>query len=327
MNILITGGGSVMGQSIYKALARHSYQEKLLIHFANSDPVNAGRYFAELNAPVVAAPIFPLAVDPVYSLSLEEYVRDHSIDIVFPGTQHELSKIAIFRDKTLKAATLSSKIVRICTDKVATYHTLKRHGVNVPPTQTLKDYINDDSVVPGSVIIKPNNSSSSRSIFSQASRKDALALAQDLALDPEGFVVQQRLQGKEYTCGCYIDRYTRRFSHIILNRTLTPDGATLFGEITKDLDISQYLASVANALVCEGLDFGHFNVQLILSENGPMLFEINGRLSSTEASKAYYGFNSCAAFISNVVLKSSFDEFVVSESGRFLRYYDEVYFN
>ncbi|MNT35789.1 carbamoyl phosphate synthase-like protein [compost metagenome] len=75
------------------------------------------------------------------------------------------------------------------------------------------------------------------------------------------------------------------------------------------------------------MDFGHVNVQLILTDSGPVLFEINGRLSSTEASKAYYGFNSCAAFVSNIVRQEPFSAWKTAKSGRFLRYYEEIYFD
>ena len=54
MRILITGAGSVMGQSIYKALALMESSEPLEIHFANSDPFAAGRYFSDPKLPISA---------------------------------------------------------------------------------------------------------------------------------------------------------------------------------------------------------------------------------------------------------------------------------
>ena len=57
MNILITGAGSVMGQSIYKALAMHDFGEPLQVHFANSEEIGAGRFFSLPSAPVVQAPL------------------------------------------------------------------------------------------------------------------------------------------------------------------------------------------------------------------------------------------------------------------------------
>ena len=141
------------------------------------------------------------------------------------------------------------------------------------------------------------------------------------------FLVQEMLEGEEYTCGCYIDRYSKDISVIVFKRTLTPDGATSYGEIICNPAINDYVTNVAKTLIAEGLDFGHINVQLILTQSGPVLFEINGRLSSTEASKAHYGFNSCAAFIYNIVLGKTYDNFKPAPAGRFLRFYEELYFN
>ncbi|XQE68480.1 ATP-grasp domain-containing protein [Pseudomonas sp. P3C3] len=325
MNILITGAGSVMGQSIYKALAEHDFGEPLQIHFANSDELGAGRFFNQPSAPVIATPIFPLAASESYIDFLEDYVAQHSIDIVFAGTQHELAKIATFRDRTLKAATLSSQAASICLDKVKTSAVLGRHSVRVPQTFSLADYLLNDQCL-GAVVIKPNHSSSSRNIYKVADIGAARRLIADEALNVNAFLVQEMLVGDEYTCGCYIDRYSKSTNIIVFKRTLTPDGATSFGEIVHSPAIHDYVASVASALVAEGLDFGHINVQLIMTASGPVLFEINGRLSSTEGSKAHYGFNSCAAFVYNVVLGKSYEGWSVARSGRFLRYYEELYF-
>lgn len=325
MNILITGAGSVMGQSIYKALAHHDFGEKVEIHFANSEELGAGRFFANPAAPVVATPIFPLAVSPEYIGHLRNYVAEHHIDVVFAGTQHELAVISRYRDETLTAATISSSIANICMDKVLTSAVMNKYGVRVPGTCTLDEYL---QAVPfsGPIVIKPNHSSSSRSIYKVKGVEAARKLVAEESINTGGFLVQELLEGEEYTCGCYIDRYSKSINTIIFKRTLTADGATGYGEIVINSDIDEYLHAVGNALIAEGLDFGHVNIQLILTETGPVLFEINGRLSSTEASKAHYGFNSCAAFVYNIVKETAFEGWDIARSGRFLRYYEELYF-
>jgi carbamoyl-phosphate synthase large subunit len=327
MNILITGAGSVMGQSIYKALAIHDYGESVKIHFANSELLGAGRYFSHPSAPIVDAPIFPLAADQEYANFLERYVEKNAIDIVFSGTQHELSKIATFRDRMLKAATIPSAIAAICMDKVETSSALKRYGIRVPETCTLSEYIATELMIQGPIVVKPNHSSSSRSIFRLKGRQEVLKLIADGTVIPDSFLVQELLSGEEYTCGCYIDRYTKQINHITFKRTLTPDGATFYGEIVENPAIGRYITDVGSALIKEGLDFGHINIQLILTESGPVLFEINGRLSSTEASKAHYGFNSCAAFVTNIVKQQPYTGWQTAHTGRFLRFYEEIYFD
>jgi len=326
MNILITGAGSVMGQSIYKALALQYLDKNLKVHFANSELIGAGRYFSNANAPIVNTPIFPLASDNSYSEFIDNYVLKNGIDIVFSGTQHELGKIALFRDRTLKAATIPSVITEICTNKIITSKIMERHGVRAPKTFALRDFITEKNF-DGPVIIKPNYSSSSRNIYRADNCKDAAILAESSALDLDQFLVQELLFGEEYTCGCYIDRYSKQINHITFKRTLTPDGATFYGEITENILINRYINEVGRALIYEGLDFGHINIQLILTSTGPVLFEINGRLSSTEAAKAHYGFNSCAAFVYNIVKKEPYLNWNTASKGKFLRFYEEIYFD
>lgn len=326
MKILITGAGSVMGQSIYKALSKHCFDERVEIHFANSEILGAGRFFNCETAPVVAAPIFPIAKDPSYLPWLVRYVEENSIDIVFTGTQHELEKISAYRDETMRAATLPSRVTAICMDKIKTERTLRHHGIRVPGTQSLDEYM-ESPAIDGPVIVKPNFSSSSRSI-SRFENHDDVSGAFSAKSEWNGdFLVQERIAGDEYTCGCYLDRYSGTINQICFRRTLTLDGATFYGEIVCDPDISAYVEKIAKSLQQEGLDFGHFNVQLIIDEDGPCLFEINGRLSSTEASKAHFGFNSCAAFVYNIVKETEYTHWSIATSGKFLRYYDEVYFN
>lgn len=325
MNILITGAGSVMGQSIYKALAAENFGEPLSIHFANSIELGAGRYFNKEHAPVVAAPLFPLATDEEYLDHLRTYVKEYAIDIVFAGTQHELAKISTYRDETLRAATISQNLASICMDKVRTAEVLSRYGIRVPMTQTLVDYL-ETPKMHGGIVVKPNLSSSSRSIFRFENYAKAATAPVSQSDAKMGFLVQERLTGEEFTCGCYVDRYLGEARIICFRRTLTSDGATFYGEIVTDPVIMQYVSNVAVALKNEGLDFGHFNVQLIVDDKGPCLFEINGRLSSTEASKAHFGFNSCAAFVYNIVRQEAYTGWNIATSGKFLRYYDEIYF-
>ncbi len=325
MNVLITGAGSVMGQSIFKALDHHDFGRRLNVHFANSDTLGAGRYFTGQRSDVVATPLFPLARDPQYDAVLDDYVRQNGIDIVYAGTQHELAKICEWRERTGRAATLTSSIADICLDKVKTAEVLGRHGVRVPRTQPLDQYLAAPSIE-GPVIVKPNASSASRNIRRFENHEACLAAMSSGAPASLSMLVQETLLGSEYTVGCYVDRYGQGLSTICFRRTLTPDGATFHGEIVAEPAIEAYVRSVGAALVREGMEFGHVNVQLIVDPLGPCLFEINGRLSSTEAPKAHFGFNSCAAYATNIVLGRPYTALRPASSGQFLRYYDEVYF-
>lgn len=329
-NILVTGAGSVMGQSTFRALDLHEFGEPAEVHFANSETVAAGRHFLTNRMTLVATPVLPLANDPGYLPAVEAYVDAHSIDIVYAGTQHELMKLAEFRDRSGKAATLSVNAAMLCIDKSRTSEILTAYGLRTPADQVLTTWLRSPHVE-GDVIVKPRTSSASRNIIriqGGYSNEEGVAEAiSTIGLDrTDDFVVQSLLEGEEFTCGCYLDRYSHKVSVIVLRRTLTADGATLFGEIVRDEAIEAYVRGCAEALQPHGFDFGHINVQLISTGEGPVAFEINGRLSSTERPKAVLGFNSTAAYFENIVRQRPYRFDNVREEGRFIRYYDEIYF-
>lgn len=314
-----------MGQSIYKALAMSDLGLSSKIFFANSEPIAAGRYFNSANATIVGTPIFPLAADPIYAEFLERFIDIYDVDIVFPGTQHELEKVSLLRDKKPIIATLPSRFAHLCTDKVATCKSLERYGIALPLTCDLDAYLKVRPFV-GPVIVKPNHSSSSRRIFRFANFNEVEEAISSKVINSDGMLVQQRLIGDEFTSGAYIDKYTKEIQILTFKRTLTPDGATGYGEIFHSPEITEYVEDICLAFIDMGLDFGHMNVQFILTTEGPVLFEINGRLSSTEAPKAHFGFNSCAAYVANIVHQKPYTDWRQKRTGRFLRYYEEIYF-
>jgi len=326
LRILITGAGSVMGQSIYGALAQEAFDRPLEVAFANSDPLGAGQYFSDERLPIFDRPIFPLAADASYGKTLADYVQKNKIDFVFAGTQHELQKITEYGAVEGNTATLTPTLVDLCLDKAALADALQSRGVPVAVTWSASDFPSHGVEESIPYVVKPSFSSASRGIIYCANAqevREALATATDLSQ----LVVQRALTGPEFTTGSYVDRFTGELTTITFKRTLSPDGASVFGEIVVDDQISRYMADIRDALVHVGFDYGHMNVQFMLTSEGPRLFEINGRLSSTEAPKAHFGFNSCAAYIHNKVLNEPYRGFTPVESGKFLRYYAEVYFD
>lgn len=326
MRILITGAGSVMGQSIFRALAMNDLGTPIEIAFANSDPLGAGQYFNDPSLPIFDRPVFPLAADPSYVDVLAKYVADNNIDIVFAGTQHELQKVAEYASKFGPAATLTPDLVQLCMDKAALAAALESHGVPVARTWAAEDFPADGVTENLRYIVKPSFSSASRNIkfcTSATQVREHIASIDDVSQ----LVVQETLTGPEYTTGCYVDRYSQELSTITFQRELSPDGASVYGEVIVDQVIVDYMDAIYRGLSKEGFEYGHFNVQFIMTTEGPRLFEINGRLSSTEAPKAHFGFNSCAAYVQNKVLSLPYPGLSQPRTGKFLRYYDEVYFD
>jgi len=93
-------------------------------------------------------------------------------------------------------------------------------------------------------------------------------------------------------------------------------GLTGSGEVVDNKTIDEYVRSIAKVMDLEGA----FNVQLRLTENGPRLFEINPRLSSTVVFRDLLGFQDLRWWVSDVLgLDVSFDMSLPIEGTRFFR--------
>ena len=171
INVLITGAGSVLGQSIFKALAYSRYRGEMRVYYTNSEPDGAGFYlnsrgFYELQ--VAESFLVPIARDVGYLPAIREICESREIDMIFGGTEHEifrLSELMTERSYADKVVALPSSIVETTTDKWLTARFFERHGL-VGPATTL--YADLPQWLPSHsypFVMKPRVSSASRNIF------------------------------------------------------------------------------------------------------------------------------------------------------------------
>lgn len=310
--ILITGAGATLGQSIYKAIKISDFKDSKII-FCNSDIYAAGAHFN------VDFSIVPLANDANYLSAIDKLVKANNVDIIFPGTQHELKKLSEYSKSNCRVACFPYKIIDLAINKHATMRFLDNNGITIPYTVKSLDAKKEN--IP--FVLKPKVSSASRNILFIRNVKDFYNLNM---ISYKDYIAQEYIDGEEYTCGCYIDRYSHDVNFIIIKRMLSRDGASSYGEVVNNSFIENYLKEICKSYMKKGLEYGHLNVQLKLNNNSPVCFEINGRLSSTEAPKAHFGFNSVEAYIYNIVLKQKYVKLKPIIGSKFIRYYEEIYF-
>ena len=109
---------------------------------------------------------------------------------------------------------------------------------------------------------------------------------QNIKVNNPDFIVQEYLDGKqgEFTCGLFRAK-DLSIRSIIIKRELM-GGFTGYGEIIKNVEISETLSAIAEKIKL----FGSINVQLRLTDKGPVVFEINPRFSSTVRFRHLLGF-------------------------------------
>lgn len=306
MKILVTGVGGGAGQSILKALRMANFEEVLAF---DSSPLAAGLYFGY---PGVVG--FE-ALHPTYANHLLKTATQNQIDAIFPGHDIELkvlSKYAdLFRSNGIEILVSDQRVIDVCDDKLKTAQFLKSTGFDFPQTQTFYDFKWEGKPV----VLKPQ--------FEGARSKDTY-VANDLEeferfsqlVNPENCIVQEYIEGDEYTCGSVFMNNT--LLGVISMKRFLRNGDTYKAFSVKSDLINEFVGQV----VTELKPYGACNVQLRIRDGKPYVFEINPRCSGTTASRALVGFNE-PGIILNYLETKEYNE-ITYEEATILRYWQEV---
>lgn len=273
-NILVTGCGGDIGQSIGKIL-------KASFLFANV----IGCDMTDEHASIFIYDKFiriPCCNTPNYIASLEAIILQESIDIVLPISEPELrllSKKKIessFLNKVLICANLEA--MEIGFDKYATAKFLEAALLPFPQTDLISKIV--EPIFP--LVLKSRSGAGSKSIFI-ANEKIEFEFYKKKYPD---FIAQEFLENanEEYTCGVF-KSLKGEIRTIVYKRKLV-DSYSGFGVVIENEAIQKLLISIAKGLNLRG----SINVQLRLSAKGPCVFEINPRFSSTVMFRHLMGF-------------------------------------
>lgn len=276
INILVTGCGGDIGQSIGKILKDFNFVNAL--YGCDISDKNAARFIFDNFFVGVAC------THPSYISSLTETVKEKSIDVLIPVSEPELrffSNIGLLEGiGGAKIVTASKRALEIGFDKLLTVDFLREAQLPFPETKLLRDveFMNEFPV-----IIKSRTGSGSSNVVVV---KDVETYRFLRKKNPE-FIVQEYLSDSEgeYTCGLYRSS-TGIIRTIIMKRELM-GGFSGYGEVVKNESIDEVLSTIANRLDL----IGSINVQLRITSRGPVVFEINPRFSSTVRFRHLFGFN------------------------------------
>lgn len=284
-SIIVTGVGGGVGQSLLKALQDSSYR----LIAVDAEPLAVGLHVCEKSY------IGRYASDPEYINRLLEIAENEDAGIIFPGHDVELlplsAKKDVFLSKGIIPVVSDEEVINICDDKLATAKFLQKIGLPHPKTFAFNEFLE----FTGPVVLKPQfGGARSRNTYIANTEKEFEKYKN--LIDPNNCVVQEFIDGDEYTCGS-IKLGGEFMGSISMRRTLRcGDTYKAFVEFIPEIDI-------AVQRVCESLDiFGAINIQLKLKNGMPYIFEINARSSGTTGARALAGFNepvAIADFLNN----------------------------
>jgi carbamoyl-phosphate synthase large subunit len=307
INVLVTGCGGDIGQSIGKILKEISFVGKVI--GTDLDLNHAGVFIYN------TLMILPNCKAPTYLDELKKIITEQLIDIVIPISEAE---IRFFYSKKISNEQIGAKIIianrkslSIGIDKFATSQFLKNNNLRYPETKL----IGDVEVPSFPCIVKSRDGSGGKSVFLVKEVSEFKYFARKY---PDA-IVQEYLEdeSEEYTCGIFrsVDGEIRT---IIFKRKLM-GGFSGYGEVITNNEITALLTVVAQKLDLHG----SINAQLRKSKTGYCIFEINPRFSSTVRFRDLFGFKDVLWALEECVGKEITPYQIVKSGKKFYKGFNE----
>lgn len=263
LNLLVTGGGGVGSESIYKQLNR-----KYNFYFADCAIENISD-----DIPKEKKILIPNAKQLGFKRKLIEICKKYKIDLVIPTVDEELmlwKKISM--ELPINILLPDSNFVERNLDKLKSSIFLLNNSIDAPSTYSLIQ-----SRPPDKYIMKPRFGRGSRGIQIVSTDDEISAHLLLSKLTRDEFVIQEFIEGTEYTVTVVSDKNGNLKAIIPLEIELKK-GITVRAKTVADADIIKYCSNIQALEKTPGV----FNVQLIKSKDGRIVaFEINPRTSTT----------------------------------------------
>lgn len=304
-NILVTGVGGGVGQSVLKALAQTPYG----VVATDSEALAAGLHAAP------KAYLGRYAADPQFVDRLLEICLNEQCGLIFAGHDVELLPISEnvdrFKAHGIVPIVSPPEIIRSCDDKLATTEFLNSLGLPVPDTKKLSDV----EAFERPIVLKPQRGGARSRGTYVVRTEDEFDLYRQL-VDPDNCVAQEYIDGDEYTCGSVT--LDGKCLGVIVMRRILRDGDTYKAFVEHNPALEATVRTIVEALK----PFGACNIQLRVKDGKAYVFEINARCSGTTAARALAGFNE-PEIIADYLLNGVEPTYSVNEV-TILRYWQEL---
>jgi len=233
--------------------------------------------------PIICDDFFtlPRANDPQYLEKLKRLIEEQKVALFIPSSEAEIAVLVkeTHNNKFHNVPTLiiNASVSDITLDKARTVDFLNKIGIAAPWTRQVGQ--EPPKELPCLFKLRQGQGSKGLEIVDKQDRVAELSTSQ-------GAIWQQLLQpdNQEYTCGIFKSR-SGEIRTLIMHRELM-NGFTGKGKVVFDHEIENYILKIARELDF----FGSINFQLRKTPQGPILFEINPRFSSTVVFRHKLGF-------------------------------------
>jgi carbamoyl-phosphate synthase large subunit len=306
MNVAVTAVGGIVGQGIIKSLQDTEYDVVAI----DSEALAAGLYAARRSY------LGLYAKDKEFINRIVEICKKENCKILFPGMDAELAPlsdhVSLLKANDIYPVVSRPEVIKICGNKMLTSNFLKRNDFPYPKTFELRGYAFE---LDFPVILKPKKGEGSAGVFLVDNKKQFDMISK--SLDASSYVVQEYIEGNEYTCGT-VTLENKCIGVISMRRQLRA-GDTYKAFVVKNNALEESVKDMITTLK----PFGACNIQLRIRDDVPFVFEINARCSGATPARTLAGFNE-PKMICDFISKGVNDPKFSIREVAILRYWSEL---
>lgn len=319
--VLVTGAGSGVGQGIVKAL--HASSLPVTVVAADIAPMNVALYMSE------GAVLIPRVEAPDALNMIVEVLRENRIDVVMIGSEFDLNFFAANRqviEARCGAIVIAAPLptVAIADDKWLTAEFLRENGLPYAEAYLpcdLADAVRLAEKWGYPLVLKTRRGTSSRHVYIVKSQDELLKLypVTPMPMLQRLIDIPSSQLGSEFTCSIFKTADGSMIGPFTARRTVR-------GGTSWHIEVGQFESLYAPLLaIADAMDYiGSLNVQLMLTDQGAIPFELNARFSGTTAVRAHFGFNEPAMALLSFFYKDEVPTPLI-RSGIAMRYHEEVF--
>ena len=273
LRFLITGVGGDVAQAVCR-VTRESFDAAVIVG-TDISTNHAGSLFVDYFR------VVPRADGDTYVRSINALIKEFGIDVLIPSTEAEIQVLSQPHNAISHCRVImpGRKVVGVGLDKYKTNQFLGSIGLDVPWTVKCKDGM--PAAYP--CIFKSITGAGSKLLYIVADELEA----QYLRGKHPDTIFQELLLPDDNEITCAVFRSTVGEIEVLqLQRSLV-GGATSWARVVFHPEVDRVCKLVATELEL----LGSMNIQLRLTPDGPRIFEINPRFSSTVYMRFLIGFN------------------------------------
>lgn len=317
INVLITGAGGNLAHFISRALEYSNLDLNIVACDYSSNAV--GLYKAKTGYVV-----YP-AKHENYINKIIEICKNENIHIIMVGGMAEMRVLAknkdYIKDKTgAIVVSCDAQLLNLMEDKWETVQCLKKVGYEFPYSVLPSNKFEYEMFLKNfnfPYVVKDRLGAGSQGVAIAHNMDELNYLIKKIP----NAVIQEYLypDDEEYTVGVYISSYGNAIGSIVMKRQLGL-GMTSKAQIIANTTLGSYCEEFLEKVGYRGPG----NVQLRVTDRGPVIFEVNPRFSSTTSARPHYGYNDPDMCIRDLILGEKLSRPKIKE-GRFFRVIEEVF--